>query len=135
MVKNTHLTSTVNPHNLLIYKETRKHIGTTNQFLYPHMFTGLCNLYGQPSKSGKTEHYAVTRLCKKPSPDLTDKSMTIQIDWTKGTKGACSTCNALCSVYDHREHTHMATLIRCNSRRAWSLRFRVFIVKSMESKA
>ncbi len=37
------------------------------------------------------------------TPDLIDKSMTIQIDWPKGTKGACSTCNALCAVYDHRE--------------------------------
>ncbi len=40
------------------------------------------------------------------TPNLTGKSMTIQIDWakgTKGTKGACNTCNALCSVYDHRE--------------------------------
>ncbi len=35
--------------------------------------------------------------------NLTDKSITIQIDWPKGTKGACSTCNTLCSVYDHRE--------------------------------
>ena len=37
------------------------------------------------------------------TPDLTDKSMTIQINWPKGTKSACNTCNALCSVYDHRE--------------------------------
>ena len=35
--------------------------------------------------------------------DLTDKSITLQIDWPKGTKGACSVCHALCSVYDHRE--------------------------------
>ncbi len=40
------------------------------------------------------------------TPDLTDKSMTIQIDWPKGTKSACNTCNTLCSVYDHREQPH-----------------------------
>ncbi len=48
---------------------------------------------------GLSDPWRITAI----TPDLTDKSMTIQIDWAKGTKGACSTCNALCSIYDHRE--------------------------------
>ena len=48
---------------------------------------------------GLSDPWRITAI----TPNLTDKSMTIQIDWPKGTKGACSTCNALCSVYDHRE--------------------------------
>ena len=40
---------------------------------------------------GLSDPWRVTAIM----PNLTDKSMTIQIDWTKGTKGACSTCDAL----------------------------------------
>ncbi len=43
------------------------------------------------------------------TPNLTDKSMTIQIDWAKGTKGACSTCNALCSAFGNK--TQAANLL------------------------
>ncbi len=48
---------------------------------------------------GLSDPWKITAI----TPDLTDKSITLQIDWPKGTKGACSVCHALCSVYDHRE--------------------------------
>ena len=35
---------------------------------------------------GLSDPWRITAI----TPDLTDKSMTIQIDCTKGTKGACS---------------------------------------------
>ncbi len=52
---------------------------------------------------GLSDPWRITVRITAITPNLTDKSMTIQIDWAKGTKGACNTCNALCSVYDHRE--------------------------------
>ena len=48
---------------------------------------------------GPSDPWRITAI----TPDLIDKSITIQIDWPKGTKGSCSVCDALCSGYDHRE--------------------------------
>ncbi len=70
------------------------------------------------------------------TPNLTDKSITIQIAiGQRERKARVVPAMPFVRFTTTVSGAHGDTLIRCNSRRAWSLRFRVFIVKSMELKA
>jgi transposase len=48
---------------------------------------------------GLTPPWKVTKL----TPDLTARTITIRIEWPQGEQGPCPDCQAMCSVYDHRE--------------------------------